>query len=95
MSSQDALQVYLEDHMAGSVAASDLARRGADNNQGPLATFYAGLLREIEADRRTLDQIATSASRAMVPMNFRVRIGMTEMCGWLRKRALRAGMPRL
>lgn len=60
MSSQDALQVYLEDHMAGSVAASDLARRGADNNQGPLATFFAELSREILADRRTLDQIATS-----------------------------------
>ncbi len=60
MSSQNALQVYLADHLAGSVAASDLARRGADNNQGPLATFYAELSREIEADRRTLDQIATS-----------------------------------
>ena len=47
--------------MAGSAAASDLARRGADNNQGPPATFYAGLLREIDAGRRTLDQIATSA----------------------------------
>ena len=53
MSSQHALQVYLADHMAGSVAASDLARRGADNNQRPLATFYAELSREIEADRRT------------------------------------------
>ena len=60
MSSQNALHVYLADHMAGAVAASDLARRGADNNQGPLATFYAELSREIEADRRTLDQIATS-----------------------------------
>jgi len=60
MSSQDALQVYLADHMAGSVAASDLARRGADNNQGPLATFYADLSRQIEADRRTLDQIAAA-----------------------------------
>ena len=58
--SENALQVYLTDHTAGSVAASDLARRGADNNEGPLATFFAELLREIEADRRTLDQIATS-----------------------------------
>jgi hypothetical protein len=60
MSSDNPLQVYLTDHMAGSVAASDLARRGADNNQGPLATFFADLLREIEADRRVLDQIASS-----------------------------------
>ena len=60
MSSDNPLQIYLTDHMAGSVAASDLARRSADNNQGPLSTFFAGLLREIEADRRTLDQIANS-----------------------------------
>jgi hypothetical protein len=60
MSSDNALQVYITDHMAGSVAASDLARRGADNNDGPLGTFFADLSREIEADRRTLDQIATT-----------------------------------
>ncbi|MGH3153991.1 MAG: hypothetical protein ACRDOB_25120 [Streptosporangiaceae bacterium] len=47
--------------MAGSVAASDLARRGADNNQGPLALFFADLSREIEADRRTLDEIGAMA----------------------------------
>jgi len=46
--------------MAGSVAASDLARRGADNNQGPLAVFFAGLSREIDADRRTLDEIGAA-----------------------------------
>ncbi len=36
------------------------ARRGASNNQGPLASFFADLSREIEADRHTLDQIATA-----------------------------------
>jgi hypothetical protein len=60
MSSDTPLQVYLTDHMAGSVAASDLARHGADHNEGLLAAFFADLLREIEADRRTLDQIASS-----------------------------------
>jgi hypothetical protein len=60
MPAQNALQVYLTDHMAGSVAASDLARRGASNNQGPLVAFFADLSREIEADRHTLDQIATA-----------------------------------
>ena len=58
MPSENALQVYLTDHMAGSVAASDLAKRGTDNNEGALAAFFADLAREIEADRRTLDQIA-------------------------------------
>jgi hypothetical protein len=60
MSAENALQVYITDHMAGSVAASDLARRGADNNQGPLALFFADLSRDIEADRRTLDEIGAA-----------------------------------
>src|SRR6202451_159168 len=60
MSAENSLQVYVTDHMAGSVAASDLARRGADNNQGPLGTFFSDLSREIEADRRTLDEIAAT-----------------------------------
>lgn len=60
MSSETALDVYLTDHMAGSVSASDLARRGAANNQGALAMFFTGLAREIEADRKTLDKIAAS-----------------------------------
>jgi hypothetical protein len=47
--------------LAPLVAASDLARRGADNNQGALALFFADLSREIEADRRTLDEIGTAA----------------------------------
>jgi hypothetical protein len=61
MTSQNALQTYLTDHMAGSVAASDLAKRGADNNEGPLAMFFADLAREIDTDRRTLDRIAACA----------------------------------
>lgn len=43
----------------GQTVAGDLAKRGGGNNQGALATFFAGLAREIEADRRTLDRIAT------------------------------------
>jgi hypothetical protein len=55
--SDDALDIYLTDHMAGSLSASDLARRGAENNDGPLAQFFTDLTREIEIDRRTLEQI--------------------------------------
>jgi hypothetical protein len=52
-----ALDAYLTDHMAGSVSAGDMARRGAQNNAGPLAQFFADLTREIEVDRRTLEEI--------------------------------------
>jgi hypothetical protein len=51
------LDAYLTDHMAGSVSAGDMARRGAQNNTGPLAQFFADLAREIEVDRRTLEEI--------------------------------------
>jgi hypothetical protein len=61
MTSQNALQTYLTDHRAGSVAASDLAKRCAGNNEGPLAMFFADLAREIDTDRRTLDRIAVCA----------------------------------
>ncbi len=58
MAEAGALGAYLTDHMAGSVSASDLARRGAKDNDGPLGTFFTGLAREIDTDRRTLGAIA-------------------------------------
>jgi hypothetical protein len=53
-----ALAAYLTDHMAGSVTASDLTRRGTRNNDGQIARFYGDLAGQIEADRRTLRLIA-------------------------------------
>ena len=58
MSSEKALEAYITDHMAGSVTASDLAKRGVANNDGPAAVFFQELSREIEMDRRTLEAIA-------------------------------------
>jgi hypothetical protein len=57
--SGSALGAYLTDHMAGSVSANDLAKRGAKNNAGALGTFFADLAREIETDRRTLSAVAS------------------------------------
>ena len=68
MSSQDALGVYLTDHMAGSVSASDLAKRGAKNNDGPVARFFADLARDIDLDRRTLDRVASSVGTQPSPL---------------------------
>lgn len=58
MSEGSALGAYLTDHMAGSVSASDLAKRGAKNNEGPVGTFFADLSRDIDIDRRTLESVA-------------------------------------
>jgi hypothetical protein len=58
MPADKSLSAYLTDHMAGSVTASDLAQRGAKNNEGPTGQFFTDLSREIEIDRRTLASVA-------------------------------------
>jgi len=58
MPADKSLSAYLTDHMAGSVTASDLAKRDAKSNEGPIAQFFADLSREIEIDRRTLASVA-------------------------------------
>lgn len=59
MSERSSLGAYLTDHMAASVSASDLAKRAAQNNEGPISIFFADLAREIDTDRRTLKSIAS------------------------------------
>jgi hypothetical protein len=81
MSSDNALQVYVTDHMAGSVVARDLTRRAADDNDGPLGTFFADLSREIEADRRTLNEIATKVGVQPRAVKQAVDV-MAERLGW-------------
>ncbi len=63
--SDRALEVYLNDHLAGSMFGSDLAKQVADRLQGtPSGEAMAAVAREIEADRETLaglmDQLDTS-----------------------------------
>jgi hypothetical protein len=56
MLSKDALNVYLNDHLAGSAAATDLIEQIRDHNQGtPLAEFLQVLLEEVRADRGVLE----------------------------------------
>ena len=58
MADTQPLDVYLNDHLAGSAAAVELVERIRDNNEGtPLAAHMAGLLGEIEADKDTLSAI--------------------------------------
>ncbi len=52
------LATYLNDHLAGSMTAIDLAEKAAEKNRGSrLGVFLAELLKEIDEDRLTLEGI--------------------------------------
>jgi hypothetical protein len=55
------LATYLNDHLAGSTAGVELARRAAAENEGSeLGTFLTRLAGEIEADRDALREMMDS-----------------------------------
>jgi hypothetical protein len=55
------LKIYLQDHLAGATAGTELARRAAGSNEGtPLGEFLAGLADEIAKDREVLIEIMES-----------------------------------
>ena len=52
------LRIYLNDHLAGSVAALELARRSLSRNRSsPLGRYLRTFIAEAEADRRTLEEV--------------------------------------
>lgn len=52
------LPIYLDDHLAGSVAGVELARRARASNEGTkLGDVLAEVCVEIEADQRTLREV--------------------------------------
>ena len=52
------LATYLNDHLAGSMAAIDLAKKAADKNRGDdLGVFLGELTKEIDEDRGVLEGI--------------------------------------
>ncbi len=52
------LAIYLNDHLAGSTAGVELARRARGSNEGSeLGAFLTTLTAEIEEDRATLEEI--------------------------------------
>ena len=58
MAQNEALDAYLNDHLAGAAAAVELVERIGDNNPGTaLAAHLADLGKAIEADRDTLEQL--------------------------------------
>jgi len=58
MADTEPLDVYLNDHLAGSAAAVELVERIRDNNVGTaVASHMEGLGRDIEADQGTLGAV--------------------------------------
>jgi len=56
--SGDPLAIYLNDHLAGSTAGVELARRAASNNAGnEYGRVLSDIAREIEEDRATLEAL--------------------------------------
>ena len=52
------IAIYLNDHLAGSVAAVELAKRSAASNRGTsYGPFLDELAQEIEEDRQSLEEI--------------------------------------
>ena len=55
MTASKYLSTYLNDHLAGATAGTELARRAASENEGtPLGEFLSELAEEIAEDRATL-----------------------------------------
>ncbi len=55
---QKLLNIYLNDHLSGSIAGLELARRCRSSNQGtPLADFLTDLIADIDADRAELETL--------------------------------------
>jgi hypothetical protein len=54
----DLLSIYLNDHLMGSVAGLELARRARAENEGnPVGEYLAGFVEELSADRTRLKSI--------------------------------------
>ena len=57
MTDQHRLSIYLNDHLAGAIAGSELARRAASSNErSVLGPFLAALAEEIDQDRESLER---------------------------------------
>jgi len=71
-----ALDVYLNDHLAGSTMGLDLARRLASQGEGtPLGEVMGAIASEIERDRETLERLMARLDVTQNP----VKQGLTWM----------------
>jgi hypothetical protein len=58
MSNDKYLNIYLNDHLAGSLAGCELAKRSVSSNRGtPFGDFLESLVSELESDRASLEEV--------------------------------------
>ena len=75
MASNDPLEVYLNDHLAGSAAGIELAGKLRDNHQGTeLGEAMAALHRDISEDKATLEELMRTLEVERHPVK--------EAAGW-------------
>ena len=79
----DAMDLYLNDHLAGAMLGSDLAEQIRDRHEGtPLGEVMAGIATEVEEDRQTLLDLMERMGTSKNPIK--------QATGWLAEKASRA-----
>ena len=82
--SQQALRIYLNDHLAGATFGRALVRRAASENpDGELGLFLTGLRREIEDDLETLQRVMRCVRAPANPAK-RLAAALAERAGRLK-----------
>jgi hypothetical protein len=78
-----AMQVYLNDHLAGAMLGSDLAQQIRDQNEGTrLGDLMGPIASQIEEDRRTLLDLMKRMGTSRNPLK--------QATGWVAEKASRA-----
>ena len=82
MAADEALAVYLNDHLAGAAAGIELAGKLRDNNQGTeLGTVMVALHRDISQDRDRLEELMRHLDLERHPVK--------EAAGWMLEKVSR------
>ena len=79
----NAMDVYLNDHLAGAMLGSDLAEQIRDRHQGtPLGDVMASIAAQVEEDRQTLLDLMERMGTSKNPVK--------QATGWVAEKASRA-----
>lgn len=78
----EAMDAYLNDHLAGATLGTELAAQIRDRSDGtPLSSVIASIAREIEEDRQTLVDLMERMDTLQSPVK--------QATGWLAEKASR------
>lgn len=65
MTNNKLLRIYLNDHLAGSVAGHELAKRAQSNNAGtPLGDYLIEFMQQLEEDQKVVENLLDSFEAA-------------------------------